>query len=112
MLCPKCGKEGIEPGDAFCRHCGFALAPTTSVTQRVVGIAEKRPVSMADSDASKGLQTFGVAILLVTLLIATVVAYSIGLPNFGGSVLPWLMGALLLAGLVMLVIGFELRRTH
>jgi hypothetical protein len=105
MLCAKCGKEGIEPGDAFCRHCGFPLAAPAGT----VGIAEKQPVTQADSDASKGLEMFGAAIFVVAWFFATVIAFSVGLPTFSGTVLPWLSGAVMLVGVVMLFIGFELR---
>ena len=105
MLCAKCGKEGIEAGDAFCRHCGLSLA-AAHVTG---GIAEKQPVTSADSDASKGLGIFGTAIFIVAWFFATIVAVAVGLPSFAGSVLPWLLGAVMLVGLVMLFIGFELR---
>jgi len=112
MVCPKCGKEGIEPGDAFCRHCGFSLATLTSVPERAAGVAEKKAVEEASSDASKGLLFFGAAMFLITGLIALVVGYAMGLPNFAGSVLPWLAGGLMLVGLVMAFIGFGLRRAH
>jgi hypothetical protein len=105
MLCAKCGKEGVEAGDAFCRHCGFSLA----APQGTVGIAEKQPVAATDSDASKGLEMFGAAIFVLAWFFATVVAFSVGLPSFAGSVFPWLSGAFMLVGLVMLFIGFELR---
>lgn len=112
MPCPKCRKEGIEPGDAFCRHCGFALVPPAPVPERAVGIAEKTPIAVTNSDASKWLQVFGAAMFLIAAVFATIFAYSIGLPNFGGSVLPWLLGALMLVGVVLGFIGFELRRAH
>jgi ribosomal protein L37E len=110
MLCPKCGKEGAEAGDAFCRHCGFSLATRTSAPG--VRITEKKPVTVADSGASKGLEIFGAAIFVVAWFFATIVAFSLGLPNFAGSVLPWLSGAIMLVGLVMLFVGFELRHSH
>ena len=112
MICPKCGREGIERGDAFCRHCGFSLATSTSVPERAVGVAEKRPATAANSDASKGLLIFGAAMFLISGLIALVVGYAMGLPNFAGSVLPWLAGGLMLVGLVMMFVGFGLRRAH
>lgn len=105
MLCAKCGKEGIEAGDAFCRHCGVPLAAPAGT----VGIAEKQPVTQADSDAGKGLEMFGAAIFVVAWFFATVIAFSVGLPAFSGTVLPWLSGAVMLVGVVMLFIGFELR---
>jgi uncharacterized membrane protein len=101
MLCAKCGKEGVEAGDAFCRHCGFSLA--------TVEITEQKAATPADSDASKGLEMFGAAIFVVAWFFATVVAFSVGLSSFAGSVFPWLSGAFMLVGLVMLFIGFELR---
>jgi hypothetical protein len=112
MVCPKCGKEGIEAGDAFCRHCGFSLATPTSVPERAAGVAEKEPAEMANSDASKGLLLFGAAMFLIAGFIALVVGYAMGLPNFAGSVLPWLAGALMLVGLIMFLVGFGLRRAH
>jgi ribosomal protein L37E len=110
MLCPKCGEQGIESGDAFCRHCGFVISTRTSVpaTANVV----KTSAAATDSDASKGLEVFGVAIFAVAWLIATVIAFSMGLPSFSGTVLPWLSGAVMLVGFVMLFIGFELRHSH
>jgi hypothetical protein len=108
MRCPKCGIEGIEAGDVFCRHCGVSLVQT-SAPETAVGIAEKKAVAETDSDGSKGLEKFGVGIFVVAWFIATIVAFAMGLPDFSGSVLPWLSGAMMLVGLVMLFIGFELR---
>jgi ribosomal protein L37E len=107
MLCPKCGKEGVEPGDAFCRHCGFSLS--TPVPESALGAAEKKSIAVTDWDASKGLLVFGAAMFLIIGFIALVVGHSMGLPNFAGTVLPWLAGALMLVGLVMMFLGFELR---
>jgi hypothetical protein len=112
MVCPKCGKEGPEPGDAFCRHCGFSLATPTPAPARAAGVAEKKPVELVSSDASKGLAIFGAAVFLVAGFIALVVGYAMGLPNFAGSVLPWLAGGLMLVGLVMMFVGFGLRHAH
>jgi hypothetical protein len=112
MVCPKCGKEGLEPSDAFCRHCGFSLATPTSAPERTAGVAEKKPVPVTNSDAGKGLQFFGAAVFVVTALFAPAVAVWVGLPNFGASVLPWLSGALMVVGLVMIIIGSKLRHAH
>ncbi|MGA8185201.1 MAG: zinc ribbon domain-containing protein [Terriglobia bacterium] len=112
MVCPKCGKEGAEPGDVFCPHCGFSLATPTSVPERAVGLAQKKPGTVTNSDASKGLQLFGTAIFVVAALLAPAVALWVGLPNFGASVLPWLFGAIMVVGLVMIFIGYKLRHGH
>lgn len=109
MFCPKCNKEGVEPGDTFCRHCGFSLVTLTSVPERAVGIAKKKTVTVRNLDASKGLELFGAAIVVIVALIVFAVAPLMGWLTFGGSVLPWLSGALTLVGLVMIFIGFELR---
>lgn len=112
MICPKCGKEGLESGDAYCRHCGFSLATSTSAPERAVGVAHKEPVTVKNSDAGKGLQFLGGAIFVVAALLAPAVAVWMGLPNFGASVLPWLSGAIMVVGLVMIFIGFKLRHAH
>ena len=109
MLCAKCGKEGIEADDAFCRHCGFSLTARTSARESAVGVTERKPATLTDSDGGKGLEVFGAAILVVAWFFATIIAFSMGLASFSGSVLPWLSGAAMLVGLVMLFIGFELR---
>jgi hypothetical protein len=110
MVCPKCGKDGVDSSDAFCRHCGFSLATQASVPGRAAN--EKKPVTATDTDAGKGLQLFGGAIFVVTALFAPAVAIFVGLPNFGASVLPWVSGALMLVGLGMFFIGSKLRHAH
>ena len=109
MRCPKCGIEGIETGDVFCRHCGISVVQTP-VPETAAGMTEKK--AAAEKGANKGLEKFGVAIFVVAWFIATIVAFSMGLPEFSGSVLPWLSGAMMLVGLVMLFIGFELRHAE
>jgi len=99
MICPKCGQEGIEPGDAFCRHCAFSLA-------------EKKPIPAANLDASKGLELFGATMILIVLLFIFAVAPWMGWIEFVSSALPWFSGAITLVGLVMIFIGFGLRRAH
>ena len=112
MVCIKCGKEGLEAGDAFCRHCGISLATPTSATRRALGIAEKKPVTAAVSDGGKGLQILGGVIFAVVALLAPAVAVLIGLPNFAASILPWLAGSLMLVGLGMAFIGTKLRHAR
>jgi hypothetical protein len=112
MVCPKCGKEGVEPDDAFCRRCGFSLATSPSVPARAVGVTAGKPVTATNSDAGKGLQLFGGAIFVVAALFTPAIAIWVGLPSFGGSVLPWLSGALMAVGLVMIFIGSKLRHAH
>jgi ribosomal protein L37E len=111
MICSRCGKEGIEPGDAFCRHCGFSVATQTS-TPEGAAVAEKKRFMVRNRDASKGLELFGVAIFAVVSILVLVVASSIGWPTFGGSVLPWLAGAVMLVGLAMIFIGLELHHAR
>jgi hypothetical protein len=110
MVCPKCGKDGVDAGDAFCRHCGFSLATQASVAGRAVN--ERKPVAATDSDGGKGLQYLGGAIFVVTALFAPAVAIAVGLPSFGASVLPWVAGALMMVGLGMFFIGSKLRHAH
>lgn len=98
MICPKCGKEGPESGDVFCRHCGFSLA--------------KHPVTVTNSDASKGLELFGAAIIVVVALLTFAIAPLMGWLNFVGGVLPWFSGSLTLVGVAMIFIGFRLRPAH
>lgn len=112
MVCPKCGKEGIEPGDAFCRHCGFALATPTSAPESAASVSENKSVELTSSGASKGLLLFGAAIFLIAGLVALIVGYAMGLPNFAGTVLPYLAGGLMLVGLVMMFVAFGLRHAH
>jgi hypothetical protein len=110
MVCPKCGKEGLEPGDAFCRHCGFSLATPASAPESAV--TEKKPAPVAQSDAGKGLQILGGVIFVIAALFGPAVAIWVGLPTFGGSVLPWLSGSFMVVGLVMAYIGYRLRHAH
>ena len=110
MVCPKCGKDGVESGDAFCRHCGFSLATPASRPERAV--TEKKPAPVTQSDAGKGLQILGGVIFVIAALFGPAVAIWVGLPTFGGSVLPWLSGALMVVGLVMGFIGYKLRHAH
>jgi len=112
MVCPKCGKEGSEPGDAFCRHCGFSLAIPAFVPESAVGVAQKKPVTVTSPDDSKGLLLFGAAIVVMVPIFVFAVAPWMGWLNFLGSVLPWFAGALTMVGLVVMFIGFELRRVH
>lgn len=112
MVCPKCGKEDIESTDAFCRHCGFALAAPTQVAQRAAGAAEKKPVTAANRDAGKGLELLGAAIIVLTVIISLGLATLLGFATFVASVLPWVTGAFMMVGLVMIFIGFELRPAH
>ena len=101
MICPKCGMEGIEAGDTFCRHCGGSVSTPRSM-----------PASAeANSDASKGLELVGAAIVLMVVLLTFAVGPFVAVLDLG-SALPWLAGAMTLAGLVVGFIGFELRHTH
>lgn len=112
MVCPNCGKEGIESTDAFCRRCGFALATPTSVAEHAAGVVEKKPVTAVNRDASRGLELLGAAIIVLTAIISFGVATLLGFATFVASVLPWVTGALMMVGLVMIFIGFELRPAH
>ena len=112
MVCPKCGKEGIDPGDAFCRYCGFSLATPASAPQGAPGVAEKKSVTARDTDAGKGLQILGGAIFVVVALLAPGVAVLTGLSNFHASVLPWLATSLMLVGLALAFIGTRLRHAR
>jgi hypothetical protein len=113
MICPKCQKAVVETGDDFCRHCGFSLAAPTPAPEMAAGVSEAQFAAMVatDSDGGEGLEIFGIAIFIVAWFFATFIAVSMGLPDFGASVLPWLSGALMLVGLVMLFMGFELRKS-
>ena len=112
MVCAKCGKEGLDPSDAFCRHCGFSLATSTSAPGRAVGVAAKQPAAAANSDAGKGLQILGGVIFVVVALLAPAVAVFVGLSSFGESVFPWVAGSLMLVGLGMAFIGTKMRHAH
>jgi zinc-ribbon domain len=112
MVCPNCGKEGIERGDAFCRHCGLSLPTPASVPQGGAGVAQKKPVTETNATPGEGLQLLGGAILVLIALLVFAVAPLMGWPSFGASVLPWLSGAGMLAGLVLIFVGFGLRRAH
>jgi hypothetical protein len=112
MVCGKCGKEGIEAGDAFCRHCGFSLATQTSVGEGGASIAEKKAVKARNLNAGKGLELLGAAIFVAIALIAFVAAPLIGWPDVRASVLPWISGAVLLASVAIFFVGYELSRTH
>ena len=112
MVCVKCGKEGLEAGDAFCRHCGVSLA-TVNAAPRCAGcLGEEEPGRLAVSDGGKGLQILGGVIFALVALLAPAVALFIGLPNFGASVLPWVAGSLMMVGLGMAYIGTRLRHAR
>jgi len=112
MVCPKCGKEGTEPGDDFCRHCGFSLATPSLVPESAVGVAGKKSVTVTNSDGGSGLLIFGAAILVMVPLFILAVAPWMGWLNFVASVLPFAAAAVTLVGLVLLFIGFGLRHAH
>lgn len=112
MVCPNCGKQNVEPADAFCRHCGSSLATSASAPKSAPGVTEKKSVTATDSDPGKGLLLLGAAIVLLVPLFVFAVAPWMGWLDFLGSVLPWFSGALTLVGLVVMFIGFELRRAH
>ncbi len=88
MVCVKCGREGIDSSDAFCRHCGSSLATPAAAGECAACVGEEKPGRAAVSDGGKGLQILGGAIFVVVALLAPAVALFIGLPNFGASVLP------------------------
>lgn len=111
MLCPKCGKEGIEPGDAFCRHCGFSLTTRTSVAEGAGDIAEKKRAEKASADATRRLLRFGGAIIILAGLAGLIAAHWIEVSDFSTTVL-LLAGGLTLVGLVMMFVGFERRHVH
>ncbi len=112
MVCAKCGKEGIDPGDAFCRHCGVSIATATAAPECARCGFESKPAMAADSDGGKGLQILGGTIFVLAALLAPAVAVFVGLPNFGASVLPWVAGSLMMVGLGMAFIGTRLRHAH
>ena len=112
MVCEKCGKEGIERRDAYCRHCGFSLGTLTAAPECIGCAGEKMPGTAAVSDGGKGLQILGGVIFAVVALLAPVVALFVGLPNFGASVLPWVAGSLMMVGLGLAYIGTRLRHAH
>jgi hypothetical protein len=112
MVCVKCGKQGIDSGDAFCRHCGFSFATPRAAPGCAACVAEEEPGMAAVSDGGKGLQILGGTIFVLAALLGPAVAVLIGLPNFGASVLPWVAGSLMLVGLGMAFIGTSLRHAH
>lgn len=112
MVCPKCRQEGLEPGDTFCRHCGFSVAIPTLASERVARVAEKGSVTVEDSVASNGLLLLGTAILIMVPLFVLAIAPWMGWLNFVAGVLPWFSGAFTLVGLGLIFIGFELRHAH
>jgi hypothetical protein len=112
MVCAKCGKEGIDLRDAYCRHCGVALATWAAARGCSACAVDEEPGRAAVSDGGKGLQILGGTIFVVVALLAPVVALFIGLPSFSSSVLPWVTGSLMMVGLGMAYIGTKLRHAR
>lgn len=63
MFCPKCGK-GVEQGDAFCRACGYHLAPAAATPEK----QPAAPVYVRNPRAGKDQQLIGIVVIIIGLV--------------------------------------------
>lgn len=112
MICPQCRKDGIELGDSFCRHCGFSVPKSISVPESAGVITENKPAAATGSSTGKGLGLLGAAMFFFVAIFVIAAAPLMGWSNFGDSALPWVSGALMVAGLALMFVGFALHQAR